>query len=146
MPTDLRSAVLKMAADALKQSGSQPEPAPEAKKPLLSTGKAILLGAGLGTAGAAVISARGRELVESLRDRVEGQEDEQSDEPEAGEEDDFEDEEYDEPEAEEDEDFEDEDDYDEPEAEEDDDFEDEEDEEEPPKKQPRRRRRARSAH
>ncbi|HEX8975006.1 MAG TPA: hypothetical protein VF781_00720 [Solirubrobacteraceae bacterium] len=163
MPADLRSAVLKLAENALKQSGSAPQPPPEPKKPVLSTGRAIVLGAGLATAGQALLSGRGRALMGSLRDRVEdqtGHEDEQYEGPEAEDEEDFEDEDdYGEPEAEEDDDFDDEDDDEEPEAEADDDFDDEDDDEEPeaeadddfedeeeePEERPQRRRRARSA-
>jgi hypothetical protein len=143
MAADLRSVVLKVAKSALEQSGSQPPPPePKQKKPMLSTGRAILLGAGLATAGQALVTARGRELVGSVRERLQdqdGQEEEQYDEPEAEEDEDFDDEDNaDEPEAEEDTDEpEAEEDDDEPEAEEDEDF-DEEDE------PPRRRQRSRS--
>jgi hypothetical protein len=136
MAADLRSVVLKVAKSALEQSGSQPPPPePKQKKPMLSTGRAILLGAGLATAGQALVTARGRELVGSVRERLQdqdGQEEEQYDEPEAEEDEDFDDEDNaDEPEAEEDEDFDDEDNTDEPEAEEDEDFDDEDDTDEP---------------
>ncbi len=131
MPADLKSAVLKAVENALKQSlaPSQPAPAPEPKKPILSTGKAMLLGAGLATAGGGLISSRGRELVGSLRDRKEqtADGDEDHEEPEAEEDDDSEDEDYDEPEAE---------------ARADDVADDEEEE---PEERPRRGRRASSA-
>lgn len=132
MATDLRSMVLNMAVNALKQSRAHPQAPPEPKKPHLSTGRAVLLGAGLATAGRALVSARGRDMVESIRDQLAeraGHEDEDYDEPEAEDEE----ESFDEPEAEDDEDLEDEED-DEPEAEEDDE----------PEERPRRRR-ARSA-
>lgn len=140
MATDLRSVALKAAANALKQAGSggQSQPPPEPKKPALSTGKAILLGAGLATAGRALISSRGRDMVGSVRDRLQ-------DEHAEHEEDEYEDEFDEEPEAEADEDFDDEDYDDEPEAEEDEDFDDEdvdEDVDEEPDERPARRRRS----
>lgn len=146
MAADLRSIVLKMAVNALKQSRAQPQPPPEPKKPHLSTGRAVLLGAGLATAGRALVSARGRDMVGSVRDRLEehaGHDDEEYDEPEAEDDEDFEDEESDEPEAEADEDFDDEE-SDEPESDANDEQEeydeDEEVDEEELDERPRRRR------
>jgi hypothetical protein len=159
MASDLRSVVLKAAETALKQAGSggQTQAPPEPKKPTLSTGRAVLLGAGIATAGGALLSSRGREMVGSVRERFadehdqgdekseedydEPEADEDDDEPEGEEDEDFDDEESDEPEGEEDEDLDD-DDYDEPEAEEesDEDGELDEDEEEEPEERPRRRR------
>ena len=167
MASDLRSVALKAAANALKQAGSggQSQPPPEPKKPVLSTGHAVLLGAGLATAGRALFSSRGRDMVGSLRERLTEEpsgdeeydepEDEQEldheeydDEPESEEDEDFDDEDYeDEPESEEDDDFDDEDYEDEPESEEDEDFEGEEgaeDDDEEADEPPRRRRRSRS--
>ncbi len=112
MAADLRSIVLNMALNALKHSRAQPQSFPVPKRAHLSTGRAMLLGAGLATAGRALASERGRDLVGSLRERLgehagNGYEDEEKfDEPEGEEDEDFEDEEADEPEAEEDEDFE----------------------------------------
>jgi hypothetical protein len=144
MAIDIRKVVLTLAESAL--ADDRPS-APEKPKPLLSTGRAVLLGAGLMTAGRVIASSRGRHVLGSIQEFVaeerlklqgEDQDDYEDEEPEAEDfedEDDYEDEE---PEAETDEDFEDE----EPEAETDEDFEDEEpeaEEDERPQRKPRRK-------
>jgi hypothetical protein len=157
MPFDMGKALQAAIASALDSPNSQEESkAPNA--PRLSTGRALLLGAGLLTAGRLAVSSRGRELGEALQRWVaegdeepeyeEGPEDEEYEEgPEAEEDEEFEDEEFDEdedyhegPEAEEDE--ESEDDFDEPEAEEDEEFDEDVDEEPRAEEdeEPRRRR------
>ncbi len=132
MAIDLQRTVRAALDAALKDAGSPP---PEPKKPFLSTGRALLLGAGAMTAGRLLAGSRGHQLLGSLEERLEGAiglDIGQEEEPEAEEDEDFEDEEYEEePEAEDDEDFEDEEYEEEPEAEDDEDFEDEEYEEEP---------------
>jgi hypothetical protein len=130
MALDLQR-VAKAVVDAALQ---QPEAPPDVKKPRrgLSGGRAVLVGAGLVTAARVITGPKGREMLESLQQRIEesdwyredgepegeAEEDFEDEEPEGEAEEDFEDEE---PEGEADEDFEDE----EPEGEADEDFEDE---------------------
>jgi hypothetical protein len=138
MAIDMRKAVLAVAEAAL--ADNRPS-APEKPKPHLSTGHAVLLGAGLMTAGRFIASSRGRQVLASIQEFVaeerlklqaDDQDDYEDEEPEAETDEDFDDEddyEDEEPEAETDEDFDDEDDYEdeEPEAETDEDFDDEDD-------------------
>src|SRR5438067_2507413 len=119
MAVDLQR-VVKAAVDALLQ---QPTAQPDVKKPRrrLSGGRALLIGAGVVTAGRLVAGPKGREMLESLQQRIEESDWYSEDgEPEGEAEEDFEDEE---PEGEAEEDFEDE----EPEGEAEEDFEEEED-------------------
>lgn len=70
MPIDVRR-VIRAAVDAALE-----EPAPQpSRKRRLSTGRVLLVGAGLMTAGKLAASSRGRELFGTLRDRVEDIED-----------------------------------------------------------------------
>jgi hypothetical protein len=164
MAIDVRSIIREVAQNAL-QGAQSPPPQPEPKKPHLTTPRAVLLGAGLFTAGRALTGSRGREMLGSLRERVAEPHDEEYDdqdeydeEPEAEEDEDFDDE----PEAEEDEDFDDEHEYEEePDAEGDEDYDEEdqydeapdaegdedydEDAEEEEDEEPPRRRTSRSA-
>jgi hypothetical protein len=131
MPIDYRRVVLAAVEAALEDSS--PSPAKKKRKSRLSTGRALVLGAGLVTAGRLVAGSRGRDMLDSLQHRMgqngraddeeyvdaEGDED-LDEEPEAEAEEDFDEE----PKAEAEEDFD-----DEPEAEADEDF--EEDEEQP---------------
>src|SRR5437763_1034538 len=116
MAVDLQR-VVKAAVDALLQ---QPTAQPDVKKPRrrLSGGRALLIGAGVVTAGRLVAGPKGREILESLQQRIEESDwDSEDGEPEGEGEEDFEDEE---PEGEAEEDFED----GEPEGEAEEDFED----------------------
>jgi len=70
MPIDMRR-VIRAAVDAALED---PVPQPRRKR-RLSTGRALLVGAGLMTAGKLVASSRGREMFGTLRDRVEDIED-----------------------------------------------------------------------
>src|SRR5690242_17231672 len=70
MPIDMRR-VIRAAVDAALED---PVPQPRRKR-RLSTGRALLIGAGLMTAGKLAASSRGREVFGTLRDRVEGVED-----------------------------------------------------------------------
>jgi len=70
MPIDMRR-VIRAAVDAALE---EPVPQPRRKR-RLSTGRALLIGAGLITAGKLAASSRGREVFGALRDRVEGVED-----------------------------------------------------------------------
>jgi hypothetical protein len=121
----------------------------------LSTGRAVLLGAGLFAAGR-LTAGRGGGVIGSLQDRLEGSlngDDDEYEEPEGYEDqdeddqedyDEDEDEEFDDPEGEEDEDFNDGD-IEDPEGYEDDDEEyDDEEEDDEDDAKPRRRRRTRS--
>ena len=64
-PIDMRR-VIRAAVDAALE-----DPAPPPRRKRLSTGRALLVGAGLMTAGKLVASSRGREMLGTLRDRVE---------------------------------------------------------------------------
>jgi hypothetical protein len=66
MPIDMRR-VIRAAVDAALED---PAPRPRRKR-RLSTGRALLVGAGLITAGKLAASSRGREVFGTLRDRVE---------------------------------------------------------------------------
>ena len=70
MPIDMRR-VIRAAVDAALED---PVPQPRRKR-RLSTGRALLVGAGLMTAGKLAASSRGREMFGTLRDRVEDIED-----------------------------------------------------------------------
>lgn len=63
---------LAAAIESALESPPQPPAAPARKKPRLSGGRAVLLGAGLFTAGRFAMRGRGRDLLESLQDRLEG--------------------------------------------------------------------------
>src|SRR5205823_2432550 len=87
---------------ALSNNGSQSQQpkTDRERKPRISTGKAVLLGAGLMAAGEALVRSRGREALDSVRhtlaEKLDGRGDEDyEDEPE-----DVEDEEYDDEEEE----------------------------------------------
>jgi hypothetical protein len=69
-PIDMRR-VIRAAVDAALED---PVPRPRRKR-RLSTGRALLVGAGLMTAGKLAASSRGREVFGTLRDRVEDIED-----------------------------------------------------------------------
>jgi hypothetical protein len=128
-----------------KQSASEKPSSPgKQHKPRVSTGTAMLIGAGLMAAGQVLVRTRGRDVLNSVRhelaERIDGG---GGDEEEALADEDFDDEDYedeDEPDDEADEDFDDEDydeepedyeDEDEPDDEADDDFDDEDYDEEP---------------
>ena len=64
-PIDMRR-VIRAAVDAALE-----DPVPPPRRKRLSTGRALLVGAGLMTAGKLVASSRGREMLGTLRDRVE---------------------------------------------------------------------------
>jgi hypothetical protein len=68
-PIDVRR-VIRAAVDAALE---EPVPAPRRKR--ISTGRALLVGAGLMTAGKLVASSRGREMFGTLRDRAEDMQD-----------------------------------------------------------------------
>jgi len=70
MPIDMRR-VIRAAVDAALED---PIPQPRRKR-RLSTGRVLLVGAGLMTAGKLAASSRGREMFGTLRDRVEDIED-----------------------------------------------------------------------
>jgi hypothetical protein len=70
MPIDMRR-VIRAAVDAALED---PVPRPRRKR-RLSTGRGLLVGAGLLTAGKLAASSRGREVFGTLRDRVEDIED-----------------------------------------------------------------------
>jgi hypothetical protein len=70
MPIDMRR-VIRAAVEAALED---PVPRPRRKR-RLSTGRALLVGAGLITAGKLATSSRGREVFGTLRDRVEDIED-----------------------------------------------------------------------
>ena len=78
MPNSLEKTVLGLAKAALNaQQSSAPAPSPpKAKKPRVSTGRAMLLGAGLMVAGQALMKSRGREALNAVRhglaDRIDG--------------------------------------------------------------------------
>jgi hypothetical protein len=144
MPKNFERAALALAKAALnaQQASSPPMPAaPRTRKARVSTGRAVLLGAGLMLAGQALVKSRGREVLDSVRhglaekidsndeDALEARDDDAADfdeQPDAEGDQDFDDV----PEAEEDEEFDHEDDEygDEPEAEEDQEFDHEDDE------------------
>ena len=132
MPIDMRRVIQTAADVALKQSQPTQQPAP--KKPRLSAGKAMLIGAGVGTAGRLLAGPTLRATLESLQQQIADSDlvrnlSPDNEEPEAEDEEGF-DEEQDEeePEAEDEEDFDEE---DEPEADVDEDeYQDESDEEE----------------
>jgi hypothetical protein len=131
MSIDVGKTALALAKAALSdgQQQSAPQKQPEPRKPRVSTGKAMLLGAGLVVAGQALAKARGPQALDSVQHLLTHNEDDQ--EPEAPDEEEFDDDEYDdEPEAVGDEDVDDDEDFDEeeyddePEAESDEDYED----------------------
>lgn len=147
MAIDLGRAARELAEAALRAS-AQPEPETsrkpkKAKKQRLSTGRAMLLGAGLVTAGRALASSRGRHLLGSLQDTL-------TERPEPSEDEEYEQYEDADLDAEGDEGFADEDEPEaEAEAESDADLEDEpegepEDEQEEPEPEPPRKARRRS--
>jgi hypothetical protein len=70
MPIDMRR-VIRAAVDAALED---PVPRPRRKR-RLSTGRVLLVGAGLMTAGKLAASPRGRQVFDTLRDRVEDIED-----------------------------------------------------------------------
>ncbi len=144
MPIDIRKALSAVLEAATQQPQAPPQPEP--RKPRLTTGKALLVGAGVVTAGKLIAGPKAREMLDSMQQRIEdsarssedvepedrledGEDDEayeDDDEPEGEADEDFDEEDYDdeEPEDEADEDFEDE----EPEDEADEDFDEEDDE------------------
>jgi phosphopantothenoylcysteine synthetase/decarboxylase len=122
MPIDLRKA-LRAAVEAALE-----DPTPDVtKKPRLSTGRALLVGAGLMAAGRLALGHRGQNMLESLQQRLaenggHGDEVEDEDQVEGEDEDEVEGDDDDEVEVEDE-------DADEVQAESEDDFEEEEDEE-----------------
>ena len=71
MASDLQASLIRLAETALQPSRSAPPPAPAPpRKPRLSTGRAVLLGAGLATVGRALVVARGRDMLDSARQRL----------------------------------------------------------------------------
>ncbi len=137
MPIDIRKA-LSAALEAATQQPQAPAPQPEPRKPRLTTGKALLVGAGVVTAGKLVAGPKAREMFDSLQQRIEaaGAEPTEDQADEDFDEEDFDDEE---PEDEADEDFDDE----EPEDEADEDSDEEDDEEDRRHGSESRRRRQR---
>jgi hypothetical protein len=70
MPNSLERTALALAKAALnsQQTSARPMPAaPRAHTPRVSTGRAMLLGAGLMVAGQALVKSRGREALDSVR-------------------------------------------------------------------------------
>lgn len=72
-PTDSRGQRIVIAAvqAAINEARSTPQPAPKNKKRTLSAGRAVLLGAGLMTAGRVAAGPRARQLLGGLADRLE---------------------------------------------------------------------------
>jgi hypothetical protein len=66
MAIDIRQAFQTVMEAALRE----PTPPPKAKQPWLTSGRAVLVGAGLVTAGRLAASGRGRGIVGSLRQRL----------------------------------------------------------------------------
>jgi hypothetical protein len=136
MAIDL-SRVIQAALEAATQGPSSDGEATK-PKPHLSSGRALLLGAGLLTVGR-LAAPKGREMLDTLQQRLEElesdpeeeeltDEEDYDEEPQGEGDEDFDDQEDEEPEGEGDEDFDDEEDE-EPEGEAEEDFDDEEDEE-----------------
>jgi hypothetical protein len=69
MPIDYRRVVLAAVEAALEDPS--PSSTPKTKKGRLRGGRAVLIGAGLMTAGRLATGGRGREIVESLQHRLE---------------------------------------------------------------------------
>ena len=93
-PSKVAQTALKSALDN-GDSGSKDSPSsPDAKKPFLSTGQGMLLGAGAVTVARLLTGSRAREMFGSLEDRLQGtvgldvgqETEEQNDEPELEEE------------------------------------------------------------
>jgi hypothetical protein len=156
MPKNFVRAALALAKAALnaQQASAPPKPAaPSTRKRRVSTGRAMLLGAGLAFAGQALVKSRGREVLDSVRHGLaEKIDSNDEDELDAHGDDDFDEQ----PDAEDDQDFDDgsagdqdqefdqEDDeyYDEPEGEEDQEPDQEDDEDEGPARSRSRRKAA----
>jgi hypothetical protein len=115
MPIDIGRIVV-AAIEAATQPQQPPAPPPKSRKPRLSTGKAMLVGAGVVTAGRLIAGPKAREMLGSVQQRITDsewfREDEEpaEDETDSGAEDDFGEEEHDadEPTAASDDDFDDE--------------------------------------
>ena len=67
MPLDMRQAAVAIARAALRDSNSSPSKPPRRRKPIISTPKAMLLGAGLMVAGQRLAKNRGRAAFESVQ-------------------------------------------------------------------------------
>jgi hypothetical protein len=67
-PVDIRKVIRAAAEAALEEPAASPKPKP--KKRRLSTGRAVILGAGLVTAGRLAASARDSNVVSSLQERL----------------------------------------------------------------------------
>jgi len=78
MPNNLEKTVMGLAKAALnaQQSTAPAAPPPKAKKPRVSTGRAMILGAGLMVAGQALVKSQGRAALNSVRhglaERIDG--------------------------------------------------------------------------
>jgi hypothetical protein len=78
MPNSLEKTVMGLAKAALsaQQSTAPAAPPPKAKKPRVSTGRAMILGAGLMVAGQALVKSQGRAALNSVRhglaERIDG--------------------------------------------------------------------------
>jgi hypothetical protein len=70
MPIDMRRVALAAVQAALEDPSPGSTKNRQKKKSHLSTGRALILGAGLVTAGRVVAGGRGREMLESLQHRV----------------------------------------------------------------------------
>src|SRR5689334_13578378 len=72
MPNSLEKTVMGLAKAALnaQQSTAPAAPPPKAKKPRVSTGRAMILGAGLMVAGQALVKSQGRAALNSVRHRL----------------------------------------------------------------------------
>ena len=69
MPIDIQR-VLEVAAKTAVEQAAQAAPTRKPKKRRLSTGRAMLLGAGLATAGRLVISHKGRDILGRVQERI----------------------------------------------------------------------------
>lgn len=70
MPIDLQRILEAAAKAAVEQSAQPARPSLKPKKRRLSTGRAMLLGAGLATAGRLVVSHKGRDVLGRVQERI----------------------------------------------------------------------------
>lgn len=73
MPNNFEKAAAALARAALNSqqtSAARTQTAPTARKPRVSTGRAMLLGAGLMVAGQALVKAKGRDALTAVRHRL----------------------------------------------------------------------------